>query len=80
MTSTKDIAIESSGNITVDGSKIELNGNTKSFVTFEDLDEALQIFMKALNLHVHSSSGSPPATTMVLDINGSQTQTVKTGG
>lgn len=65
--------------------KIELNGNSKQFVTWAELNQALSNFMTALNSHVHTSaaSGSPttgPTVPMSLDISAAKTTTVVTGG
>lgn len=67
------------------GGDVELNGNSKAFVTHAELDSALQTFITALNLHVHTSSiagspSSPPVTPMTLNIAAAATTTVKTGG
>lgn len=64
---------------------IELNGNTKTFVTHDELNTALQTFITALNLHVHTSAvaGSPttpPTSSMSIDISSAKTTTIKTGG
>lgn len=64
---------------------VELNGNSKSFVTHAELDSALQTFKTALNLHVHTSAASgsptsPPTAAMSIDISAAKTTTVKTGG
>jgi hypothetical protein len=64
---------------------VEVNGNTKSFVTGDELNTALQTFMTALMLHVHTctapgSPSSPPTSPMTLDITTAKTLTVKTGG
>lgn len=74
---------------------IELNGNSKFFVTHAELDAALQSFVTALNLHVHTcaAAGSPSTTpiavtptplqvpgTFVLNISSAKTTTIKTGG
>lgn len=64
---------------------IEMNGNSKSFVTHAELDTALQSFITALNSHVHTSapSGSPttpPVAPMSIDISLAETTTIKTGG
>lgn len=61
-------------------SKIELNGNTKQFVTWTELNTALTTFLVALNSHVHAASGTPPVTPMTLDISSAKTTTVVTGG
>ena len=65
--------------------KIELNGNSKQFVTWAELNQALQGLITALNSHTHSNGneGSPtgtPITPMTLDISASKTATVVTGG
>lgn len=72
--------------------KIELNGNTKQFVTWAELNTALSQFVTQLSAallgatYVNTAgtptvlawpAGSPPAT---LDITGSKTTTVVTGG
>lgn len=73
------------GEVKVAGSDVELNGNSKAFVTHSELDTALQTFVTALNTHVHptTSPGAPtltPTPTMSIDISGAATSTVKTGG
>lgn len=60
--------------------EIHLNGSTKSFVTHDELNSALQTFINALNLHVHPSTGAPPATPMSINIAAAKTTTIKTGG
>lgn len=65
--------------------KIELNGNSKQFVTWAELNQALQGLVNALNSHTHSNGnqGSPtggPMISMSLDISSSKTKTVLTGG
>ncbi len=64
---------------------IDLNGDGKKFVTFSELDTALQTFKTALNLHVHASVTSlgtptPPATPMIIDISAAETTTIRTDG
>jgi len=71
-------------NIT-DAGNIEFNGNTKQFVTWTELNTALQTFMTALMAHVHTctapgSPSSPPASPITLDINSAKSITIKTGG
>lgn len=66
-------------------SKIELNGNTKQFVTWAELNQALQELITALNSHTHSNGneGSPtgaPIVPLSLDISASKTKTIVTGG
>lgn len=64
---------------------LEINGNAKRLVTYAELDAAMQIFITALNLHIHTSAdaGSPtsaPVTPMTIDISAAETSTIKTGG
>lgn len=80
-------------NVTVewDGSKlkvtstdpIELNGNSKYFVTHTELTTALNTFVTALNAHVHPTAAtgppSPPAAPMTLNIASSKATKVVTG-
>ena len=63
--------------------KIELNGATKQFVTWTELNTALQALILALNLHTHPTAlpGPPsPPTPVSLDISAAKTTTVLTGG
>lgn len=65
---------------------IELNGNSKRFVTHAELDTALQTHITALNVHTHSGvttgpgTSGPPVNPLSLDISAAETQTIKTGG
>lgn len=73
------------GALKVAADTIELNGNSKSFVTYSELDSALQQFVNMLNTHTHNcaSPGSPsgtPLPQMTIDISASETGTIKTGG
>ena len=73
--------------------KIELNGNSKQFVTYQELDNALQQLWAKIKAHTHpvSTTGSATAqsgtaatsidlSTVTLDISASKTKTVVTGG
>ena len=67
------------------GGKIKLNGDSKQFVTWTELNGALQDLITAINGHVHTSaaSGSPttsPTVPMTLDISNAKTTPVVTGG
>lgn len=80
-----NVKIEAGTDVDVDATNVNLNGDSKRFVTYTELNTALQTFMTALNLHVHTSApaGSPttpPVASMSLDISTSETQTVRTGG
>ena len=73
-----DMAVDTQG-------KIKLNGDSKQFVTWAELNSALSTFMTALNGHVHTSAApgsatSSPVTPMTLDISSAKTTTVVTGG
>lgn len=86
------IEITSAGDLNIDSKKnVNVNGDNKSFVTHAELDSALQTFMNALNLHIHTTTAtvgptavpgiiSPPTVPMTLNIAAAETQTVKTGG
>jgi hypothetical protein len=69
---------------TASGKALEINGNSKTFVTHAELNTALQSFITALNLHVHPTAAlgppSPPTSPMSLNISSAATTTVKTGG
>ena len=76
-------------NLLNDGT-MELNGNTKSFVTHAELDSALQTFITALNTHTHSAAAmvagpypvtgvtGVPVAGMSVDISAAKTITIKT--
>lgn len=84
--SRDQIEIKGDGKITIDGTTdIELNGNSKKLVTYTELKTALDLFIIALNSHIHTCAapGSPsstPVTPMTLNIAASETTTIKTGG
>ena len=66
---------------------VDINGNDKRFVTFAELNTALQGLVNALNTHTHigvttggGTSGTPSPPPFSLDITAAETQTVKTGG
>lgn len=83
-----------SGTMKVDTQeKIELNGNDKQFVTYAELDDALQELWGKIKNHTHSVSTSGSATaqtgtaaassdlaTVTLDISAAKTKTIVTGG
>ncbi|MBO7720445.1 hypothetical protein J6S35_02295 [Candidatus Saccharibacteria bacterium] len=65
--------------------KIELNGNSKQFVTWAELNQALSTFTSALVSHTHNitSPGNPsgPAVGVpTIDISAAKTTTIVTGG
>ena len=65
----------------INTSGIELNGNTKTFVTHAELNTALQTFVTALNgLFASKLNGTGSPGTLTLDISAAATTTIKTGG
>ncbi len=62
---------------------IELNGNDKQFVTWAELNSALQGFITDFNSHIHPTPNGPssaPSVQLTLDISSAKTTTIKTGG
>lgn len=61
---------------------LEMNGNSKRLVTWQELQDALNTFSDLIKSHVHASFGTPSATltTMTIDITAAKTTTLKTGG
>lgn len=76
---------DSSGKIYLDSSSIELNGNTKQFVTWAELNTALTTYVTNLNLSLLTGANSggpvvfasPPPSS--IDISSAKTTTIKTG-
>ena len=77
--------------VTIEGNTVEANGNSKSFVTFTELDTALQQMVAMINSHTHITTATvgptptpgviaPPTIPVQLNIAAAQTATVKTGG
>lgn len=91
---TEDFNIKTSANVIINSDQnIELNGNDKSFVTYAELNQALQTVWTAIQNHTHqvattgsssSQTGTAAASTSLigqtLDISASETKTIKTGG
>ena len=61
---------------------IELNGNSKRFVTADELQSALTGLCATLTAHVHASLGtpSPGLVGLACNITSAKTTTIKTGG
>lgn len=79
--------------VVVKDGKIELNGNSKQFVTWAELNQALQQLWTAIKGHTHpvSTTGTAAAqtgtaatsidlSTVTLDISAAKTKTIVTGG
>jgi hypothetical protein len=91
---TEDFNIKTSANVIINSDKnIELNGNNKSFVTYAELNQALQTVWTAIQSHTHqvattgtavaqsgTAAPSTSLTSQTLDISASETKTIKTGG
>ena len=84
-----NVTVDAKGKTEVTAQTIELNGNTKQFVTWAELNTALSVFTTALKTHTHectapgSPSGPPtvvPPATLDIDITNAKTTTVVTGG
>jgi len=78
----KQIELKSDAETKIASSKIELNGNTKAFVTHAELNTALTILCGIITAHVHASFGTPSPSLVGLacDISAAETTTIKTGG
>lgn len=65
-------------------STVELNGNSKSLVTWAELNTALQALVTAINEHIHpdpiSGVTGTPAAPLSIDISASKTEKIVTGG
>ncbi len=63
---------------------IDINGNTKKFVTYTELNNAIALFLIAIMAHVHTSAapGAPtstPTAPITFDISASESQKARTG-
>jgi len=64
-----------------DNGDIELNGNGKSLVTFDDLQTALSSFLTALNAKFATKvDGAGTPATLTLDISAAEAATLRTDG
>lgn len=78
----KKLAATIGGDAKISAENIELNGNSKQFVTWEALNTALSTLAATLTAHVHPSNGapSPGLIGLAIDISDAKTTTIKTGG
>ena len=79
------IEVTTDGTIKVIGNALELNGNGKRFVLWEDFNTAYQNLITWLNTHIHNTSGSggpssAPTVSVTSDISSAKTTTLKTNG
>ena len=79
---TAPLAMDGTKTRIINSHGIELNGNTKQFVTWDALNTALATLCGLLSAHVHASLGSPSPSLVGLscDISAAKTTTIKTGG
>jgi len=81
------------GTLAVDtDKKLEINGNSKQFVTWAELNQALQTLVTTLSAHTHVVAGTtevgmpitgtaaPVVAPFTIDITSAKTKTVVTGG
>jgi len=81
LSGNNEIYIDRTGVVSIKGTEIDLNGNSKSFVTHSELDAALQTYVTAVNAFFQTKldGGGTPGT-LSIDISAAKTTTVKTGG
>lgn len=70
--------------IKMNGVTVDINGNTKKFVTYTELNTAITLFLVALMAHVHTSAapGAPtstPTAPITFDISAAESQKARTG-
>jgi hypothetical protein len=76
-----EILYENAALIAKNDGSWSINGDTKRFVTWDELNTALQTFVSALNsFFATKSNGAGSPGTLTLDISAAKTITVKTGG
>ena len=93
VSTTGNASVDADGDASVTADKIKLNGDSKKFVTYDELDNALQSLWTKIKGHTHTVSTTGTATaqtgtaaasselsTASLDISGSATSTIVTGG
>jgi len=72
-----------SNTLEMTGSTVDINGNTKKFVTYTELNNAITTFLVALNAHIHpdpvAGNTGAPVTPMTFDISASESQKARTG-
>ena len=79
---TSPLAMDGTKTRIINSDGIELNGNSKQFVTWDALNTALTTLCGLLAAHVHPSNGavSPSLAALSCDISAAKTTTIKTGG
>lgn len=77
-----EIDLNGGGTVKIDATTdIELNGNTKKFVTYTELNTALQAMVGVANgLFLTAADNGVKSGGLTVDISASETTTIKTGG
>lgn len=73
-----------SNTIEMTGSTVDINGNTKKFVTYTELNNAITAFLTLLMAHIHTCAGagnpsSVPTAPITFNISAAESQKVRTG-
>jgi hypothetical protein len=73
-----------SNTLEMTGSTVDINGNTKKFVTYTELNNAITAFLILIMAHVHTSAapGNPsstPTAPITFDISAAESQKARTG-
>lgn len=75
--------VNADDSIAVGDGYVDINGDSKRFVTYAELDTALQGLVMALNTHTHPTAAtgppSPPTVALSLDISSAESQKARTG-
>ncbi|MBO5921205.1 MAG: hypothetical protein J6Q48_02315 [Bacteroidaceae bacterium] len=86
VSTTGDASVTADGNVSVDANQINLNGDSKSLVTYGELDNALSTFLQQLTTSLSTTliagNGSPQTWTdfpTSIDISSAEASTLKTG-
>lgn len=86
VSTTGDASVSADGNVSVDANQINLNGDSKSLVTYGELDNALSTFLQQLTTSLSTTpiagNGSPQTWTdfpTSIDISSAEASTLKTG-
>lgn len=78
-----DITITADGTLKINSKAIELNGDGKRFITWDEFNTEYQRVLGIIKGHTHTGDGyspSPTLTAMSSDISAAKTTTLKTNG
>lgn len=80
VTTDGDATINATGNAVINGTEIHLNGDSKSLVTYADLNTALQTLVSGINAALATKlAGASSPGTLTIDISAAEASTIKTG-